>query len=245
MVGRVSALLAAFRPDDAGLGVSELARRTELPKATVHRITNDLVDHGFLERTPSGLRLGLRLFELGETATRPRDLRRLALASMTDLRSTTNLTVHLAVLERTEVVYIEILKARNMPRLPSRVGGRMPAHATGVGKALLAASPKRVIQEVVDQGLAKVGPLTICDPAEFRRELARVRAAGTAYEREESGPGVSCAAAAITAGDGTPIAALSVAGWTGQFEPKVSGPAVRMAALSLSRMLSRNARLSA
>ena len=239
MVGRIAAILDAFAPRDDDLGISELARRTGLAKSTVSRIVQELVDHQFLERSAKGVRLGLRLFELGESATRPRDLRKLALASMADLRNAVNLTVHLAVLEGNEVVYIEILSARGTPPLPSRVGGRMPAHATGVGKALLAWSPGDVVDNVIRGGLVARGPNTITDPDRLRRELVRIRAVGIAYEREESGPGIACAATAVLGSDGRPIVALSAAGWSKEFDVRRVGFAVQTAAQTLARQVAR------
>lgn len=239
MASRIALILSAFRPGDRSVSVSELSRRTGLAKSTVSRIVGELVNHRFLERIGPGLRLGVRMFELGELAARPRDLRKLALASMTDLRNAVELTVHLAILEGNEVVYIEILPVRSGPRLPSRVGGRMPAHATGVGKALLALTPDEAIEEFIASGLRKVGPRTITDSERLWRELARIRTAGVSYEREESGPGIACAAAAITGAGGEPIAALSAAGWAGEFDPRRIGPAVQTAASALSRGLSK------
>ena len=87
----------------------------------------ELVAYKFLERAGMGVRMGLRLFELGESATRPRDLRKIATASMSDLRVAVNHTIHLAVLELTEVVYIEILPARGTPRCRAgSAGGCLP-----------------------------------------------------------------------------------------------------------------------
>ncbi len=239
MVGRVASIFDAFTAHDDELGISEIARRTGLAKSTVSRIVSELTERKFLERSGRGVRLGLRLFELGESAARPRDLRKIALASMADLRAAVNLTVHLAVLERDEVVYIEILPARGIPPLPSRVGGRMPAYATGVGKALLAWSPPEVIDEILSGQLVSVGPKTVTDPAALRREFARIRASGLAYEREESAPGVACAAAALRASNGEPIAALSAAGWAGDVDIRRVGLAVQTAAQSITRLIAR------
>lgn len=239
MIGRVSLVLGSFSRQDRVLGVAEIARRTGLAKSTTSRIVQELVVHQFLERSGTGVRLGMRVFELGETAARPRALRKLALASMSDLRNAVHLTVHLAVLEGAEVVYIEILAARDTPRLPSRVGGRMPAHATGVGKALLAFSDEEVVGEVLDAGLSRVGPRTITDVARLHRELARIRTTGVAYEREESGPGIACAAACIRGGHGAPLAAISAAGWDTDFDVRRVGLAVQTAALAISREAER------
>lgn len=239
MVGRVAAIFDAFTPQEDELGISEIARRTGLAKSTVSRIVSELIEHKFLERNSEGVRLGLHLFELGESAARPRDLRKIALASMADLRAAVNLTVHLAVLERHEVVYIEILRARGTPTLPSRVGGRMPAYATGVGKALLAWSSTEVMNEVFSRHLVAVGPNTITDPAQLRRELGRIRSSGLAYEREESAPGVACAATAIRSISGEPIAALSAAGWVKDVNINRVGLAVQTAAQSITRLIAR------
>jgi IclR family acetate operon transcriptional repressor len=239
MIGRVAAIFDAFGSGDDALGISEIARRTGLAKSTVSRIVQELTTYKFLERSGSDLQLGLRLFELGESASRPRDLRKIALASMADLRAAVHLTVHLAVLERREVVYIEILPARGIPPLPSRVGGRMPAYATAVGKALLAWSDESVVDDVLNQKLVAVGPHTVTDPARLRRELVRVRVNGIAYEHEESAPGVACAATTIRTAAGEPIAALSAAGWVKDVDVKRVGLAVQTAAQTVSRLVAR------
>ncbi|MFT4229846.1 MAG: IclR family transcriptional regulator [Microbacterium sp.] len=239
MISRVAAVLNAFGPRDQELGVSEIARRAGLAKSTVSRIVHELIEHQFLEPGEGGVRLGLRLFELGESATRPRDLRKLALASMSDLRNATSRTVHLAVLEGTEVVYIEILPARGTPPLPSRVGGRMPAYATGVGKALLAWSDPAIVDEAIQHGLRQVGPGTITEPDRLRRELTRIRSAGIAYDREESGAGITCAATAVRRTDGQPLVALSAAGWSREFDMRRVGLAVQTAAQALTREIAK------
>ncbi|MEU7814329.1 IclR family transcriptional regulator [Pseudonocardia sp. NPDC049154] len=235
VIGRVSAVFDAFTTEDADLSVGEIARRSALAKATASRLVTELVGYGFLERSGRRIRLGLRFFELGERAARPRELRRLALATMADLRSATRQTVHLAVLDGTEVVYVMILHSRDAPRLASRVGGRIPAHATAVGKALLAWAPQAEVDAVIAAGLPAVGPATITDEAALRAELATVRERGVAYERNESGPGVLCAAAPITGSRSGPIAAVSVSAGVGIVEPDQVGLAVRTAANALSR----------
>ncbi|WP_224779434.1 IclR family transcriptional regulator [Leucobacter sp. Psy1] len=243
MIGRVKLVLSAFRATDRSLGVSEIARRTGLAKSTVSRIGSELVEHGFLERRGDEFELGLRLFELGELATKPKDLKRLALAHMTDLRSATGQTIHLAVLEAVEVVYIEILRSKSAPPLPSRVGGRMPAHATGVGKALLAFSGESVVERRIAAGLHEVGPGTIIDEEQFRASLLHVRSAGISYEYEESRTGVCCVAAPILAPDGHAVAAISVSAQVGTVNLERIGPAVQTAALALARNVARRPNL--
>lgn len=234
---RIVAVLAAFGPGDDSLGVSELARRTGLPKTTVHRLTGQMVEHGLLERAGRAVRLGLRLFEIGQLATRQRGLVEAARPLLADLREATRNTVHLAVLEGTEVVYLDVLRGPDAPRLPSRVGGRFPAHATGVGKAILAFSGPETVERVIGTGLPRVSPRTITSPVTLRRQLARIRDETTAYEREESGVGTVCVASPILDRSGHAVAAISISGWVNRMRVERLAPAVRTTALTLSRTL--------
>jgi DNA-binding IclR family transcriptional regulator len=237
VVARVADILGAFNRAEQSLGVSELARRTGLPKPTAYRIAKELVRHRLLERQGTEFRLGLRLFELGEQAARRRNLRDVALPFMADLRAATRQTIHLAVLEGSEVVYIEILRQKSAPRLPSRVGGRLPAHATAVGKAILAFSPGSVIEDTIRNGLTRLGPRTTVAPGMLRRELSRIKANGVAVEFEESAPGVVCAASPVLGADDAAVAAISISGWVGKLNPRRMAPAVQTAALCIGREL--------
>lgn len=235
MIGRVSMVLDCFSDGTPAIALGEIARRTGLAKSTTSRITNELVDYGYLERQGPNLSLGIRIFELGQQAARPRSLRLLALPRMAELRRATGSTVHLAVLEETTVVYIEILHSSTSPRLPSRVGGRMPAFATGVGKALLAHSPPELTNLVIARGMWKVGPNTITDSDRLREDLDGIRCSGYATEVEESGPGISCVAAPIVGrGRSAPVAAISVSGWSERLDVDRAVPIIRGVASALS-----------
>jgi DNA-binding IclR family transcriptional regulator len=236
-VARVSAVLNAFDGSHPELGVSQISRRSGLPTSTTSRLVGELVTHGFLERDGHRLHLGTRMFELGELASRHRNLRAIALPYMADLRTATGQTIHLAVLDAIDVVYVEIVHSRTSPKMPSRVGGRLPAHAAAVGKALLAFSDEGAVDALCAHGLVRVGPRTLTVPALLRRELQRVRRAGTAYDHEESGPGVGCVASPVLGVDGVAVAALSVSGWSGRLDLRRLAPAVRTAALAVSREL--------
>lgn len=213
VVDRIAAIINFVAEQRHPVSVGEVARRTGLPKSTTSRIVRSLIPHGLLEFQDDGLVLGLRFFELGEQASRPRTLRRLTYVHMEGLRRMTGHTVHLAVLDGQHVVYIEILRARSTPALVSRIGGRVPAHATAVGKAMLAFSPPEATERIIERGLERLGPRTITDPDALRAELWKVRASGIAIEREESGRRTACVAAPILVGDDDePIAAISVSG---------------------------------
>jgi DNA-binding IclR family transcriptional regulator len=237
VIARSTALLSAFGPGDTVLGVSELARRTGLAKSTVYRLTCELARNGLLERSGTGLRLGLRLFELGQLVPLQRDLRLAALPFMEDLREATRQIVHLAVLDGAEMVYLEILRSPDAPAPPSRVGGRLPAHATGVGKAALAFSPPEVVDAVIAMGLPRLSRRTIVQPGLLRQELETIRLQGCAFDREESSDGVVCAASPVFGPDDTVVGALSISGWSARMNLERMAPAVRTAALALSRKL--------
>jgi DNA-binding IclR family transcriptional regulator len=236
-VARISAVLAAFDARHRELRVTEISRRAGLPKSTTSRLVADLVVYGLLERSGARLRMGIRLFELGELASRQPDLRAIALPHMADLREATWQTVHLAVLEGTEISYVEIMRSGDAPPMPSQVGGRLPAHACAAGKALLARSDEPAVDLVCGRPLRAVGPRTVVAPGLLRRQLGRVRETGLAYDSEESGPGVGSVASAILHADGRPAAAISVSGWTGKLNPRLMGPAVRTVALAIGREL--------
>jgi DNA-binding IclR family transcriptional regulator len=113
----------------------------------------------------------------------------------------------------------------------------MPAYCTGVGKALLAFSPPEVLRAVVEAGLARRTPHTVVLPGLLEREIKTVRARGLAYEHEESTPGIVCVASPVLGPDRRAVAAISIAGWASRLDTARVGPAVRTAALALSRQL--------
>lgn len=237
VLGRTMSLLTAFRAGDAELSLAELCRRTGIPKPTAHRLLGELIGWNVVERTPGGLRLGMGLFELGQLAPRQRGLREAAAPFLADLFEATHETVHLAVPDGTDVVYVHKLAARHGPTIGSRVGGRMPAHCTGVGKALLAFAPPERLAAVVAAGLTRHTPRTVIAAGLLERELARVRERGVAEEHEESTLGVACVAAPVLDGTGHAVAAISITGWAHRLDTARLAPAVRTAALGLSRAL--------
>jgi DNA-binding IclR family transcriptional regulator len=238
---RAFLILDSFGPEDGELTLAELTRRTGVPKPTVLRIAGALTDWGALERTVGGYRLGVRLFELGGLSRRQRQLRDVALPFMEDLYEATHETVHLAVLEGTTTLIVEKIAGHQPIPVPSRVGGRGPAYCTGLGKVLLAFSPPEVTEAVIAAGLDRWTPYTIVVPALLRDHLADVRRAGVAYEQEESTVGVVCAAAPVFGARREVVAAVSVAASVHRMSADRLAPAVRTAALSLSRAMAGGA----
>jgi IclR family acetate operon transcriptional repressor len=237
VLDRVTAVFDAFGEHDEGLGVSEVARRANLPKSTVSRIAGDLVAQRFLDREGDKLYLGVRLFELAQTVEKPRSLRHLALPVMTELRDVTGHTVSLALLDGADVVILAIVRPEGGCTSPARIGGRLPAHATALGKAMLAFSRREVVERIVQGGLCQRTPRTISEPSVLARELTDVRRLGVATDTEECAKGRVCAAAAILGHGGAPVAAISVTAPASAAAPDRLAPAVRAAAMTLSRRL--------
>jgi IclR family transcriptional regulator, acetate operon repressor len=234
---RIAVVLGAFEGEENEVSPAELARRIGLPRSTVHRIVAALVKEGLLERDAARVRLGVRLFEIGQRVPRQRVLRDAARPYMHDLREATRQTVHLAILEGKEVVYVDILASPGAPPLPSRVGGRLPAHVTGVGKAMLAFSSPETVHAVLNGGLPRVSERSTIAPGLLAEELVEIRREGTAYDREESGPGIVCAACPILGPKGEVLGAMSISGWSTRVRLGHIAPAVRTATLALSRTL--------
>lgn len=241
VLARGVSIMSCFQGGAAEFGIAELAALTGLPKPTVHRLVVELVSLGLLERRDTKILLGLRLFELGLSTRMQRELRDIALPYLTDLRTATEKTVHLAVLDGVEVVYIEKLTAPGVPDVASRVGGRLPAYCTGVGKALLAFADAALVEAVIEKGLIRQTPYTIAAPGLLRHQIMEIGEQGVAFDREESTTGAVCVACPVFDAATRVVAAISVTGRTSNLVPERVAPAVRTTALGISRELSRRA----
>jgi hypothetical protein len=145
VLDRAFRILAAFGPDSRSLSLTELSRRTGLPKPTALRLARKLTEWGALERAASGeYVVGLRLLEVASLAPRGHGLRATALPFLEDLHHSTGQHVLLAVRDGLEAVLVERLSARRAGRVLYRVGGRLPLHSTGVGLIMLAYAPAAV-----------------------------------------------------------------------------------------------------
>ncbi|MEV5177708.1 IclR family transcriptional regulator [Streptomyces flaveolus] len=230
-------LLDCFPPSGGPFRLTELAERAGLAKSTTSRLVASLLELGLLERGADGYHLGGKLFELGSLVPRRKDLREAALPFLQDLFEATRATVHLGVREGHEVVYVERIHGHDSLALPSRIGGSLPLTCTGVGKALLAFSPPELTDEVLSGPLPRLTRHSLTDPARLRTALEKTQASGLAYEEQEAAEGVGCVAAPVFGAGGNAVAALSVAVPRAGFHPARLAPAVRTAALGLSRTL--------
>jgi IclR family transcriptional regulator, acetate operon repressor len=214
-VRRALAILSVFRFSDPILGVSEIGRRLELPKTTVHRLLATLVAEGFVERTGQGkYRLSLKMFEIGQEAVQSHGLRQIGHGPLERLRNETGETAHLAVLSGTDVLYIDRLESAQMMKLLTKVGRRRSAHATSTGKCLLAFGTPADVDAAIAAGLPRMAPRTITTPTALRQSLQETRKNGYAVSINESAPDISSVAAPIFDRSGACVAAVSVAGST-------------------------------
>ncbi|GAA2796040.1 IclR family transcriptional regulator [Crossiella cryophila] len=235
---RAAALLDAFDADHRELGLAELVRRSGLPRSTTHRTAARMIQLGWLDKQGERYRIGNRLFELSGLVPVRRELREAVLPFLQDLYAAARTTVQLGVLDGAQVLVVEKISGhRPMPML-DQVGGNIPAHCSGLGRAILAYSDEQTFETVVAAGLHRRTPRTISSPTALRRELAAIPDRGWAYDREEGIVGISCVAAPIFDAVGGVVAALSVTGPSAVVLPERIGPAVRMAAAAASRAYS-------
>ena len=239
VLGKAMIVLEAFAADDNGVGFAELQQRTGLPKATLHRIAGDLVEARLLSRIDGDYHLGSHLFELGMRASVERTLLEVATPFLEDLYERTHETVHLGLREGAEVVYVAKVGGHRQVRSPSRIGGRMPVHATAIGKALLAWADEAERIAVLTGPLERRTPRTLTAPGRLRQQLDRVREAGVAFEYEEGAVGLVCVAAPVLDARDRPVAAISVAGGVTRFRPTDHAGSVRAAAAGIASTLAR------
>jgi IclR family KDG regulon transcriptional repressor len=207
-------LLKAFSEDEVEIGISALARRLSLAKSTVHRLAVTLVSEGLLEqdRDSGKYQLGIALFRLGALVRRRMEVSNQARPCLYDLREKINESVHLAILDGTEIMYVYNLESTHAIRMRSDIGVRKPAYCTAEGQAILAFQPEQIVERVIAGGLAARTPKTITGADRFLRALAAIRQRGCAIEDEESELGMVSIAAPIRDDAGDVVAAVGVAG---------------------------------
>jgi DNA-binding IclR family transcriptional regulator len=188
-----------------------------------------------LARRPDGrYEIGRRVWDLGLLAPVHRELREVALPFLQDVFAATRENVHLAVRDGTSALYVERLSGSKAVPVVSRAGSRLPLHATGVGKALLAHAPPDV-QERALRALTPVTPYTVVDPVRMRAQLAEVRRRGYARTAEEMSLGTSSLAVPVLDHAGEAVAALGVVVAGGRRDLTRLAPALQVAARSIAR----------
>ncbi len=214
-VDKALLLLEVVSRYGTGVTITDLSSQVGMYKSTVHRLLGTMMQRGYIEQDKESgkYKLGYTLLDLGMRLLSSIDLRREALPYLQELSTQAQEVVHLALLDKGEVVYIEKVESTNTIRMHSRVGNRVPAHATGLGKAILAFLPQREAFAIMKRyGLSKLTDYTLVDEQQLIDSLEKIKQNGYALDIQENELGVSCIAAPILDNVGRVAAACSVSG---------------------------------
>lgn len=201
--------------DGEAHSVPEITQRLALPRTTAHELTSTLAQRRYLVAQadrPGYYRLGSPLFQLGTVFTEHLDLAREGRFVSEQVAAACGETVHVAVLDGTDVLYIAKVDSTHPVRLVSAVGRRLPAHCTGVGKMLLSALDEAGFDERYPPAveLTAMTPHSITSPACLKERLAEVRGSGVAVEYCESNSAAACVAAPVRDASSEMVAAISI-----------------------------------
>lgn len=213
-----------------------------LPKTTAFKYLYTLEEAGFVTHSEDKDRyqIGTRVWELGQLAGAERRLREVSLPEMIKLRDSFNETVNLGILDRREVLYLEMVESRHALSMRARVGGRDPVYSTSLGKAMLAFVPEEQWPDHLPTRLVRRAEGTHTSLKTLKRELLTTRERGYALDRGENEPDARCVGAPIFGQSGEVAAAISVSApasrLTQEREAEVGNEVMRAAA-SISRSL--------
>ncbi|WP_309051617.1 IclR family transcriptional regulator [Streptomyces sp.] len=234
-VTRAFDILELFLHGDGTLSAPEITRRLQLPRTTTHELVSTLVARNYLVSVPDQpgrYRLGVRTYQLGSRYAEELDLAAEGRQVAQEVAETCGETVHVALLEDMDVIYIAKVDSTHAVRMVSAAGRRLPAHCTAVGKMLLATLPEAELEARLDgRELTAMTPNSLTDPDALRAALAEIRILGVAVEQRESNPDVSCVAAPVRDRAGRVVAALSISvpvhRWHEERENELTALAVR------------------
>jgi IclR family acetate operon transcriptional repressor len=224
------------------LALSEICYRVDLPKTTVFRYLQTLCACGFVtfDHDTELYRIGLRVWELGQSVHEPLRIREVALPPMRELRDRFNETVNLGVLDGPDVVYLEIIESRRSLRMQAQLGGRDPVYSTALGKALLAFKAEEQWPAHLPAVFVPRTERTATSLATLRQSIALARERGFALDDEENEEGARCIAVPVFNHLSQPIAAVSLSAPAGRMTdrlvPKVAAAVIQTAA-SISQRL--------
>ncbi len=243
VAGRILAVLDTFDSRHRSQRLSDIARRADIPLPTAHRLVRDLLAWGALTRSDSGAyQIGRRLWDLGLLAAVNTGLREIAEPFLHDIYAATLATVHIAVLDGPNALYLDRVAGHASVPVVSNVGTRLPLYSTGVGKVLLAHAPLE-LQQMVLADLKPVTPYTVVSPSRLRGELARVIHDGYAQTNEEMTLGACSIAVPVRDHSDQVIAALGMVTANLRRDKQASIGALQVAAQGIRRsMLSLSGR---
>jgi len=196
-----------------GAGVTEIAERLDMSKATVHHHLSTLEDNEYVVKDGSTYRAGLKLLEMGEHARRQTGVFDIAKSEIDELAEQTGELANLMMEEHGRGVYVYIAAGEQAVHLDTQVGTRQYLHTSALGKSTLAhMSPEKFEQVIERHGLPAQTPNTVTDKEVLQSELDEIRERGVAFDGEERAEGIRCVAAPITDNSDELIGAVSVSG---------------------------------
>ena len=211
-LGKAISVLDIVAASDAPMRFTDILALSDQPRGTLHRQLSNLVEEGLLTlNRDHTYALGLRLLRFASRAWSGNQFRQIAEPHLRKLHEATGETVHLGVLNGHEVVYLDKVEGRQAVRMYSQIGNASPVYCTGVGKAALAAlAPERLAELVGRISFRRFTDTTITDAGALVEEVARIRQAGIAFDREEHEAGIRCVAAPVHSADRSFAAGVSV-----------------------------------
>lgn len=223
-VSRAVAIMEFLAKCRNGEKLTIISQELGLNKSTTHSLITTLERMGYVQQDQETAKysLGLKLFELGQVVHANMDLRNIAMPFLRELALKFSETVHLAILSKDEVVYIDKVDTSRSIRIGSQIGGRNAAYCTGVGKVLLAGlSDKELNETLVNMKFEKLTSNTIVSKEELLKHLVNVRQTGFAMDQEEIEVGLTCVAAPIKNHRGKVIAGISVSGPSNRMQAEI------------------------
>jgi DNA-binding IclR family transcriptional regulator len=212
-IQKAGEVLALFDRNHTEWGVREAATKLKMSKSSTHDLMSSLAKLGLLNKTEDNrYRLGWRLVTLSETLLATTELRKEAHPVLEELAAHYQETIHLAVLDDTQAVYVDKLEGRQAVRVElTSLGARLYAHCSALGKVLLAYSSEDEVKRIIQTaGLPRFTGNTITDEEDLAQSLAKIRKQGYAYDLEEILPDLCCVAAPIYNYTAQVIAAISM-----------------------------------
>ncbi len=220
-------LLELLAEHTEGVSFNDIIKQLNIPRSSLSGLLRTLTARRYITKTLDGKRfqLGLKVLELGASYLQGSDLLDTARQAMQKLVREFGETAQVAVLDGADVIYIATEHSQHSMRIASRIGRRLPAYATAVGKSLLAMLPDETVNQLLPARLEPLTPHTITSRADLKRELALTRRLGYAYDAEEFAVGLHCIAAPILDETGQAVASISV-----------SIPAARLREVGIARV---------
>jgi DNA-binding IclR family transcriptional regulator len=215
-------ILSLFNKQNPNLDADRISQAIDIPKSSVYRYLNTLIQESILEYDPATKKyeLGLKILELGATAYHQIELRKIAIPFMEELAKKTIETVYLAALNRDRAICIERIESDHPIRLSINRGESFPLHASATARILMAYLSDEEQDRIIKKGLKKFTDYTITDPHKLRKNLREIKKLGFAFSDQELDMGAKAVSAPIFDFFGRAIAGLSVAGPVHRFAGK-------------------------